>query len=95
MSEVPTTAWTARVDGDTTDKGAPFVANWIRAGSISHVFTHFSLELEVFRSFVGDLDVPAGHFWSTRDEIPNQALPTVMKKAITAAIPLAFKHAKD
>ena len=87
MSEVPTTAWTARIDGDTTAGGAPFAADWRHAGSISHVFTHFSLELEVFRSSVGDMDAPAGHFWSARHEILGQALPTVMKKVIEAAIP--------
>jgi A/G-specific adenine glycosylase len=92
MSEVPTTAWTARIDGDTTAGGAPFAADWRRTGSISHVFTHFSLELEVFRSSVGDMDAPAGHFWSACHEILGQALPTVMKKVIEAAIPGSTKH---
>ena len=87
MSEVPTTAWTARIDGDTTAGGAPFAADWKRAGRISHVFTHFSLELEVFRSAVGEMDAPMGHFWSPQHEIHGQALPTVMKKVIEAAIP--------
>ena len=52
MSEVPTSGWTARVDGDTSTASAPFAADWRRAGSISHVFTHFSLELDVYRAEV-------------------------------------------
>ena len=57
MSEVPTSGWTARIDGDTSAKSAPFPADWRRAGSISHVFTHFSLELDVYRAEVnGDRD---------------------------------------
>jgi A/G-specific adenine glycosylase len=87
MSEVPTTAWTARADGLTGADAAPFAANWAKAGSISHVFTHFSLELTVYRASVGDFRVPEGHFWAPLAGLHGEALPTVMKKAIEAAIP--------
>lgn len=90
MTEVPTTGWTARIDGATTDAAAPFPANWQRAGQIGHVFTHFALELDVFRAEVNGA-APAGHFWSLVHEISGEALPTVMKKAIEAAIPGATK----
>jgi len=90
MTEVPTTGWTARNDGATTDAAAPFTADWRRAGQIGHVFTHFALELEVFRAEVNGA-APAGHFWSLVHEISGEALPTVMKKAIEAAIPGATK----
>ncbi|TJV04507.1 MAG: A/G-specific adenine glycosylase [Mesorhizobium sp.] len=90
MTEVPTTAWTARIDGATTEAAAPFPANWRREGQIAHVFTHFALELDVFRAEV-DSAAPAGHFWSLAHEISGEALPTVMKKAIEAAIPGATK----
>ena len=36
------------------------------AGSISHVFTHFALELDVFRADVGDIAAPAGHLLVAR-----------------------------
>ncbi|RJG45972.1 A/G-specific adenine glycosylase [Mesorhizobium sp. DCY119] len=91
MSEVPTTAWTARIDGDTTIAGAPFAAAWRRAGSISHVFTHFSLELDVYRAEIADRPLPAGSFWAPVATLHGEALPTVMKKAIEAAIPGATK----
>lgn len=90
MTEVPTTAWTARADGATTQAAAPFPAGWRRAGTIAHVFTHFALELEVFHAHL-EGDAPEGHFWSLAHEISGEALPTVMKKAIEAAIPGATK----
>ncbi|CAN7425759.1 A/G-specific adenine glycosylase [Mesorhizobium amorphae] len=90
MTEVPTTAWTARMDGATTAAAAPFAADWRRAGQIAHVFTHFALELDVFHAQVSG-DTPAGHFWSLPSDISGEALPTVMKKAIEAAIPGATK----
>jgi A/G-specific adenine glycosylase len=93
MTEVPTTGWTARVDGATTADAAPFHADWRRAGQIGHVFTHFALELEVFHAQIKD-DAPAGHFWSLAHEISGEALPTVMKKVIEAAIPGATKKPK-
>ena len=93
MTEVPTTGWNARLDGVTTAAGAPFPADWRRAGRIAHVFTHFSLDLEVFRAEPGRIALPAGHYWSTPDEIRTEALPTVMKKVIESAQPGAMKAA--
>jgi A/G-specific adenine glycosylase len=90
MTEVPTTSWTARVDGATTDAAAPFPGNWRPAGRIGHVFTHFALELDVFKTTTDGV-APAGHFWSLAHEISGEALPTVMKKVIEAAIPGATK----
>lgn len=90
MTEVPTTGWTARVDGATTPAAAPFSGDWRRAGTITHVFTHFALQLDVFHAHIKG-DAPKGYFWSPAGEISGEALPTVMKKAIEAAIPGATK----
>ncbi|MHA6644105.1 A/G-specific adenine glycosylase [Mesorhizobium sp. A623] len=90
MTEVPTTGWTSRIDGETTPDAAPFAGNWQKTGRIGHVFTHFSLELDVFRAET-DIAAPAGAFWSPPADISGEALPTVMKKAIEAAIPGATK----
>lgn len=86
MTEVPTTGWTARQDGATGKEAAPFPADWKQKGGITHVFTHFALELVVYHAAY-DGPEPAGHFWSGPAEIAGEALPTVMKKAIEAAIP--------
>ncbi len=95
MTEVPGTAWTARIDGGTGVEAAPFPASWQRRGSISHVFTHFSLDLTVYAAEVGDMAAPVGHFWSTPGELLGEALPTVMKKAIEAAIPGATRRTRN
>jgi A/G-specific adenine glycosylase len=87
MAEVPGSDWAARRDGETGVEAAPFAADWRRAGSASHVFTHFALDLEVWRAEVGGMDAPDGHWWSGPEDLPGEALPTVMKKAIEVAIP--------
>ena len=56
MAEVPTTDWTARRDGAVDADAAPFAADWRFAGRIAHVFTHFALDLAVFRADVGERD---------------------------------------
>lgn len=87
MSEVPTTGWTARIDGATGTDDAPFPANWRPCGAISHVFTHFALELSVYAANVDFTVAPQDFFWSRPGWINDEALPTVMKKAIEAAMP--------
>jgi A/G-specific adenine glycosylase len=91
MSEVPTTGWTARMDGATGIDCAPFVAEWRAAGTIRHVFTHFELALDVFHADIAVRPQSDDGWWS--DNLVEEALPTVMKKAITAAIPNAFRPA--
>jgi A/G-specific adenine glycosylase len=89
MTEVPTTDWTARMDGGTTPDHAPFAGDWQPSGTIVHVFTHFELRLSVFRIRTVAQAINGG-WWEPVTNLEQQALPTVMKKAITAAIPLAF-----
>ena len=92
MSEVPTTGWTARTDGVDTVDGAPFPAAWRAADTITHVFTHFTLELADFRTDMENPPPPSGHWWASAAGIHGEALPTVMKKAIEAAIPGATRR---
>jgi len=91
MTEVPTSAWTARQDGDSTVAAAPFAGSWKKCGVVTHVFTHFALNLSVFLAEVSGGEAPAGHWWSAPEDLRGEALPTVMKKAIEAAIPGATK----
>jgi A/G-specific adenine glycosylase len=90
MSEVPTTDWTSRMDGGTTTQHAPFAADWQACGVVTHVFTHFELRLSVFRARVEEPAAVDG-WWEPVATLEAQALPTVMKKVIVQAIPLAFK----
>ena len=91
MAEPPTSGWTARADGETGTDAAPFPASWQPAGAIRHVFTHFELTLDVWRADGADVRVPGGWWWSPPEAIAGEALPTVMKKAIEAAVPGIFR----
>jgi A/G-specific adenine glycosylase len=92
MAEPPTTDWTARIDGETGVEAAPFKAAWRPCGAIRHVFTHFELSMDVFRADVGTRETSDGEWWSPASQLAGEALPTVMKKAITAALPDAFRR---
>jgi len=99
MAEVPGTNWvsdpavseTAELTAD-----APFDAAWERLDRpIIHVFTHFRLELAVFRAHVSSRRRPPSEcWWAPPQSLPGEALPSVMKKAIEAAVPGATRRPK-
>ena len=64
MTEVPTSDWLAAQDDKTALKQAPAlkgVARWHRkAGVVTHVFTHFPLELVVYTASVRGARARAG-----------------------------------
>lgn len=93
MSGVPVSDWTARTDGGLGEDAAPFAAKWVHCGTVSHVFTHFELELHVHRTTTAIM-TPKDTWWSKPDDLPHEALPTVMKKAIEAAVPNATRKTK-
>jgi A/G-specific adenine glycosylase len=90
MSELPGTHWTACQDGLTGSASLPFDANWKFAGTARHTFTHFHLELEVWQC---EWDRPLSEtgWWVPASKLHGEALPTLMKKAIGAALPDAFR----
>lgn len=85
MSEVPTTDWNSRRDGASDVSAAPVAADWHACGVVTHIFTHFELRLSVFHA-QGIGHMPDQGWWSPLTKIDDEALPTVMKKAISAAI---------
>ena len=91
MAEVPGAAWST--GPEPGEEAAPFAARWTRVpGIVVHVFTHFRLELAVHRADVGMRQrAPAGMWWASPDALPGEALPSVMKKAIEAALPGATR----
>ncbi len=93
MTEVPGSAWTARADGKTDPSAAPFAADWQARGTVTHVFTHFELRLSVYHSMVTGNAPARNGWWQPRETLGGEALPTVMKKAISQAIPDAFRKA--
>jgi A/G-specific adenine glycosylase len=94
MTEVPGSAWTARIDGETGIAAAPFPADWQASGTVTHVFTHFELRLTVYRSKVLRTAGAGDGWWQPKETLDGEALPTVMKKAIKQAIPDAFQKAR-
>lgn len=66
---------------------APFQANWKkRLGIVRHGFTHFELEIEVYVAKVSCHPVFDHQNWVPETDLPDVALPTVMRKIITHAL---------
>jgi A/G-specific adenine glycosylase len=92
MTEVPS-AWSRDFDASTALMHAPFPdAAWHRLpGQVTHVFTHFPLELVVYfaelpKSRPKPARVPDGARWVALDDVAQAALPSVMRKVIFHAI---------
>jgi A/G-specific adenine glycosylase len=90
MTEVPTGEWTHDFDEDGALAAAPHLAGaaWRRIpGIVSHVFTHFPLELVVYRAQVpARAGAPAGARWVALADLPGEALPNVMRKVVAHAL---------
>ena len=87
MAEVPGSAWSS--DGASAEAGAPLSLDWRRSQKdVTHVFTHFRLELDVYH---GEADAealaPDDCWWSPADELAAEALPSVMRKTIEVVRP--------
>jgi A/G-specific adenine glycosylase len=69
-------------------EGKPFEVSWQHVpGVVTHVFTHFPLELIVFRAHLPQSTVaPEGARWLCRDDIDSAPLPTVMRKVLAHAL---------
>jgi A/G-specific adenine glycosylase len=90
MTEVPTSDWRVAHDDKAALSQAPAlkgVTCWNRkAGVVSHVFTHFPLELVVYAArAAARTRAPAGMRWVPIATLGDEALPNVMRKAIAHA----------
>ena len=93
MTEVPGSDWLAGQDDKAALKQAPAlkgVARWHRkAGVVTHVFTHFPLELVVYTASVAARTrAPEGMRWVPIATLADEALPNVMRKAIAHGLDL-------
>ena len=95
MTEVPTTEWSADFRDDDALDGAPrFSARtkpavaWRRVpGIVRHVFTHFPLELSVWRAtLAAKTPAPKGMRWIALSAIGGEAFPSLMRKVVAFAI---------
>ena len=94
MMEIPSTDW---IDEPLPHiealRQAPLCTQWWPvAGTVTHTFTHFRLELSVYRSIVpsnATLTIwsdPDRCRWVSRHDLDNEALPSLMRKVITHAL---------
>jgi A/G-specific adenine glycosylase len=93
MTEVPGSNWIAAQDDKAALKQAPVltgIARWRRkAGIVTHVCTHFPLELVVYTATVSArARAPAGMRWVPVATLKDEALPNVMRKVIAHGLDL-------
>jgi A/G-specific adenine glycosylase len=87
MTEVPGSDWRASQDDEAALEQAPGlggVTRWHRKmGVVTHVFTHFPLELVVYTAHVpARTRAPTGMRWVPIATLSGEALPNVMRKVI-------------
>jgi len=87
MMEFPSTEWrSGPYSWPQAGALAPLMAEWRPlAGTVSHVFTHFHLELAVVAANSA-APPPLGAIWCPLAELPSQALPSVMRKVAKHAM---------
>lgn len=93
MAAVPSTNWSASKDGATGMESFPIKSIWAQRSPIKHTFTHFHLELEVWHCL--EAEVIDKGWWSPMNQLPTEALPTVMKKVISSALPDVFRPSRE
>jgi A/G-specific adenine glycosylase len=91
MTEVPGSDWRAAQDDEDALKQAPRlsgVTRWHRkVGVVTHVFTHFPLELVVYTAQVPSRTrAPKGMRWVPIATLAGEALPNVMRKVIAHGV---------
>jgi A/G-specific adenine glycosylase len=91
MTEVPGSDWRAAQDDKAALEQAPQVSGvsrWHRkVGVVTHVFTHFPLELVVYTAHVpARTRAPKGMRWILIATLAGEALPNVMRKVIAQGI---------
>ncbi|MEM1133872.1 MAG: A/G-specific adenine glycosylase [Pseudomonadota bacterium] len=82
MRAFPDDGWRASADGDGV---APLAAEWEKQGEpVAHVFTHFSLQLQLMVAAPGSFDPDAlkDVQWWPVDDLANAGLPTLFAKVV-------------
>src|ERR1700742_842623 len=93
MTEVPTSDWVAGQDDKAAAEQAPVlkgITRWHRkTGVVTHVFTHFPLELAVHTASVpARTRAPENMRWVPIATLTDEALPNVMRKVIAHGLGL-------
>lgn len=87
MTELPGTAWEARLDLSEAVKQAPLRADYrTLERQVAHSFSHFALRLAIFVAEVpAGRRAPAGCRFVPRRRLGREAFPSLMRKVIEAA----------
>ena len=85
MRALPDDQWTARLDGHATP---PVPANWRKLPvNVSHVFTHFSLRLDIaVTAWPMGAEDPGDGIWWPLKSLDKAGLPTLFRKAVEAVL---------
>lgn len=83
MSEVPSTPWELAETANPAAH-APLRTNWEALNArVTHVFSHFALELAVWRARVPvSTTAPEAHRWVHKGGFGEEAFPSVMRKVL-------------
>ncbi|HEY8032884.1 MAG TPA: A/G-specific adenine glycosylase [Methylocella sp.] len=86
MTEIPGTAWKTQFDAASAVSQAPIDASYRKLEkSVSHVFTHFALRLDIYVAEVASTrHAPAGYRFVPDRGLDKEAFPSVMRKVIEA-----------
>ncbi|MET4798096.1 A/G-specific adenine glycosylase [Bradyrhizobium sp. LB11.1] len=95
MTEVPGSDWLAGQEDTTAKQQAPELkglSRWQRkVGVVTHVFTHFPLELVVYTAKAEvRMRAPEGMRWVPIATLADEALPNLMRKVIAHALDLSL-----
>jgi A/G-specific adenine glycosylase len=88
MTEVPTTQWSSDFNPGAAEADAPLKAKWRKLpGTVTHVFTHFPLELAVYAAQLPrSTHAASGTRWTPLATVHTEALPNLMRKVIAHAL---------
>jgi A/G-specific adenine glycosylase len=97
MTEVPGSDWLAGQEDAAAKQQAPELkglSRWQRkVGVVTHVFTHFPLELVVYTAKAeARTRAPEGMRWVPIATLADEALPNVMRKVIAHALDLSLSR---
>ncbi len=88
MTEVPSTEWSESGPA-APDREAPVSGRWdqLKRG-VSHTFTHFHLELTIWRlNGIGrEAKADGDYRWVRKADLPAEALPSVMRKVVAVVL---------
>jgi len=103
MLETPSSPWEgAAPNGKSVRDHAPILTEWEKVpGLVEHTFTHFHLELAVYRAEVGpgaalrNSSEPERYRWLKPRDLHGAALPSVMRKVIAHALKAEVRTARE